>query len=98
MCEVNSFGFSLQTRRKRRILTKCKTRQDHTPDGSSAHAALKEKNQCDGCANHLSLAESEAEYGTPSRLDRCAIRVGMHCLNNLSWKRRQVKGGQVTNW
>jgi hypothetical protein len=47
-----------------------KTRQDHTPDGSSAHALLKEKNQCDGCANYLSLAESEAKNGTPSKLNR----------------------------
>ena len=54
------------------------TRQEHTPDGSSAHAPLNEKNQGDGCANHLSLPESEAQNDTPARLKRCDLRMGMH--------------------
>jgi hypothetical protein len=68
-----------------------KARQDHTPDGSCADAPLKEKNQGDGCANYLSLAESEAKNGTPSRLNRCAFRVGMHCPKNLSRSRKATQ-------
>ena len=63
------------------------TGQDHTPDGSITHAPLKEKDQCDGRPDHLSLAENEAKNGTPSRLHRCAFRMGMHCPNYLSRNR-----------